>query len=113
MDDEFLSEPAVCRYNDEERFNGFVTEGTPGSFIAIKPNLDYYRKNLKLSVPQFFYITYKITQNEPVFENNISGLMKALDFEKLRNMLGKEVKTLQPAVQPPRRPTVPKQTIKQ
>lgn len=113
MDDEFLSEPAVCMYNDEERFNGFVTEGTPGSFIAIKPNLDYYRNNLKLSTPQFFYVTYKITQNEPVFENNIAGLMKALDFEKLKSMLGKEAKSTAPTTQKPVKKINPKTPKKQ
>lgn len=89
----YLSEPAICDFVDEERFKGFVTEGTPGSFFAIKPNLTYYRKNLKKSTPQFFHIKYKITQNDPVFEKNIAGLMKALDFEKLRSMLGKDAGT--------------------
>lgn len=86
----YLSEPAVCMWNDEERFNGFVAEGTQGSFIAIRPNMAYYRKNLKLSTPQFFLVQIKIEQGDPVFDENIAGIKNALDFEKLRSMLGKE-----------------------
>jgi hypothetical protein len=85
----YLSQSAVCMWNDDERFNGFVEEGTPGSFIAIKPNLSYYRKNLELSVPQFIQIQIKIEQGNLVFNENIAGIKKALDFEKLRSMLGK------------------------
>ena len=29
-----LSKPAICMWNDEERFENFVEEGTNGSFIA-------------------------------------------------------------------------------
>ncbi|WP_445738229.1 hypothetical protein [Mariniflexile sp.] len=87
---DYLNQPAICMWNDEERFNGFVEEGTLGSFIAIKPNIGYYRKNLKPSVPQFFHIQYELTQREPVFEKNIDGIKEAVDFEKLHSMLGKE-----------------------
>lgn len=89
--DDYLRQPAVCMWNDEERFNGFVEENTPGSFIAVKPNLLYYRKNMKLSTPQFFLIQIKIEQGNSVFDENIDGIKKALDFEKLRSMLGKEL----------------------
>ncbi len=58
-------------WNDEERFEGFVEEGTRGSFIAVKPNLSYYRKNLPKSSPQFFTVIYKLSQGDPVFEANI------------------------------------------
>ena len=88
--EDYLSQTAVCMWNDEERFNGFVEENTPGSFIAVKPNLLYYRKNMKLSTPQFFLIQIKIEQGDSVFDENIDGIKKALDFEKLRSMLGKE-----------------------
>ena len=36
--DNELGQPAICRWNEEERFEGFVEEGSAGSFIAIKPN---------------------------------------------------------------------------
>ncbi|HEY6435196.1 MAG TPA: hypothetical protein VIY47_01285, partial [Ignavibacteriaceae bacterium] len=90
-----LSKPAICRWNDEELFDGFVEEGVNGSFIAVKPNLDYYNKKLSKSVPQFFSVVYKISHGDPVFEANIIAIKKSVDFAALRTMLGKEgVKTV-------------------
>ncbi len=83
-----LSQPAICKWNDEERFEGFVEEGTRGSFIAVKPNLSYYKKNLPKSSPQFFTVIYKIGHGDPVFEENIAAIEKAVDFVTLKNMLG-------------------------
>ena len=87
--DSELSQPAICMWNDEERFNGFVEEGTKGSFIAVKPNLEYYSKKLPKSSPQFFTVVYTLTQNDPVFEENIAAIKEVVDFAKLKNMLGK------------------------
>ena len=84
-----LREDAICMWNDEERFEGFVEEGTRGSFIAVKPNLAYYKKNVPKSSPQFFTVIYKIAQGDPVFEANISAIQEAVDFVKLKGMLGK------------------------
>lgn len=84
-----LSQPAICMWNDEERFEGFVEEGTPGSFIAVKPNLAYYQRNLPKSSPQFFTVIYKLSEGDPVFEANISAIKEAVDFVALRSMLGK------------------------
>jgi hypothetical protein len=87
--DSDLSQTAICMWNDEERFNGFVEEGTKGSFIAVKPNLDYYNKKLPMSSPQFFTVVYTLSQGDPVFEENIAAIKEAVDFDKLRSMLGK------------------------
>ena len=94
--DEYLKKPAdslnkiaICMWNEEERFEKFVPEGTYGSFIAIKPDLAYYHKKLPLSTPQFFSVVYKISHGDPVFEENIANIQKAVDFAALRNMLGK------------------------
>ena len=84
-----LSKPAICIWNDEERFNGFVEEGIRGSFIAVKPNLAYYKKNLPKSSPQFFTVVYKISKGDAEFEENIEAIKKAVDFAALKNMLGK------------------------
>jgi hypothetical protein len=84
-----LARPAICMWNEEERFEKFVDEGTAGSFIAVKPNPAYYRKNLPKSSPQFFTVVYKIAHGDPVFEENIANIKKAIDFIKLKNMLGK------------------------
>lgn len=88
-DEEELSKPAICMWNDEERFEKFVEEGTRGSFIAVKPNLDYYHKKLPKSVPQFFTVVYTISGGDAVFEENMAAIKKAVDFATLKNMLGK------------------------
>jgi hypothetical protein len=88
-DEAVLIQPAICMWNDEERFEKFVEEGTKGSFIAIKPNLKYYHKNLPKSSPQLFFISYKISRGDPVFADNIEAIKKAVDFDKLKAMLGK------------------------
>jgi hypothetical protein len=87
--DSELSQNAICMWNDEQRFSGFVEEGTKGSFIAVKPNLGYYIKKLPMSSPQFFTVIYKVSQGDPVFEENIAAIKEAIDFGKLKNMLGK------------------------
>ncbi|MDN3655574.1 hypothetical protein QWZ08_08050 [Ferruginibacter paludis] len=84
-----LNQPAICMWNEEERFEKFVDEGTKGSFIAIKPNLDYYHKKLPKSSPQFFTAKYKISTGDEVFEENIANIKKAIDFATLKTMLGK------------------------
>ncbi|HEY5591172.1 MAG TPA: hypothetical protein VIK55_09160 [Paludibacter sp.] len=87
--DSELSQTAICMSNDEEQFSGFVEEGTKGSFIAVKPNLEYYNKKLPMSSPQFFTVIYTLSQGEPVFEENIAAIKEATDFAALKNMLGK------------------------
>ncbi len=77
-----LSKPAICMWNDEERFEKFVEEGTRGSFIAVKPNLAYYHKNLPKSSPQFFTVVYKISKDDPVFEENIANIKKQLILQR-------------------------------
>lgn len=84
-----LNKAAVCMWNEEQRFEKFVEEGTRGSFIAVKPNLNYYHKKLSMSSPQFFTVVYKVSHGDPVFEENIANIKKAVDFATLKNMLGK------------------------
>lgn len=84
-----LSKPAICMWNEEERFEKFVEEGSRGSFIAVKPNLNYFRTKLPKSSPQFFTVVYKIAHGDQVFEENIANIKKAVDFATLKNMLAK------------------------
>ena len=84
-----LSKPAICLWNDEERFTGFIEEGTKNSFIAVKPNPAYYRKNLQKSAPQFITVAFKVAGSRTVYADNMESLQKAFDFNALRNMLGK------------------------
>ena len=84
-----LTLPAICMWNEEEKFEKFVAEGTRGSFFAVRPNLDYYRKKLPRSSPQFFTVVYKIANGDAVFADNYDAIKKAVDFTTLKNMLGK------------------------
>ncbi len=84
-----LSKPAICMWNDEQRFERFVEEGSNGSFLAVKPNLEYYHKKTPISSPQFFSVVYKIAAGDQVFDYNISQIKKAVDLTILKNMLGK------------------------
>jgi hypothetical protein len=83
-----LSQPAICMWNEEERFEKFVEEGTKGSFIAVKPNLDYYHKKLPKSSPQFFSVVFKISKGDAVFSDNYEAIKKAIDFTTLKKMIG-------------------------
>lgn len=83
-----LNKPAICMWNEEERFEKFVDEGTRGSFFAVKPNLAYYHKKLPKSAPQFISVVYTLSTGDPVFEENISNIKKAIDFSALKKMLG-------------------------
>jgi hypothetical protein len=83
-----LSKVAVCMWNQEERFEHFVEEGTKGSFIAVKPNPDYYKK-LPRSSPQFFNVVFKIAHGDPQYEQNLAAIQQAMDFKDLQDMLGK------------------------
>ena len=84
-----LTLPAVGMWNEEERFEKFAEEGTRGSFIGVKPKLAYYHKKLPKSSPQFFTVVYKIAKGDAVFAYNYEALKKAIDFVKLKNILGK------------------------
>jgi hypothetical protein len=55
----------------------------------MKNVLKNYHKKLPKSSPQFFTVVYKISKGDPVFEENISNIKKAIDFAMLKNMLGK------------------------
>lgn len=84
-----LNQDAISMWRDEERFEKFVVEGTEGSFIAIKPNRDYYKKGLPKSAPQFFNVIYKIDEGNAIFKANMAAIEKAVDFDVLKSMLGK------------------------
>jgi len=84
-----LNKPAICIWNDEERFNGFVEEGSRGSFVAIRPNINYYRKKLPRSAPQFFSVVFKMSESVPLQAENMRQIQKSVDFLALRGMLGK------------------------
>lgn len=87
--DKDLLQPAVCNWNDEERFTGFLKEGERFAFYPVVPDLSYYKKGLPKSTAQFISVKYKYSVGNKVFEKNMEGLRKALSFEYLRSLLAK------------------------
>lgn len=86
-----LNQPAIVNRSDEERFTGFVEEGSSNSHFAVKHNPAYYKKGLPKSAPQFFTVVYSVWEGDEsaVYTDNISVIKKAVDFNALKNMLGK------------------------
>ncbi|CAN5456249.1 hypothetical protein BH10ACI3_BH10ACI3_21870 [soil metagenome] len=86
-----LSVPAIIDRASEEKFTGFLLEGSQGSYFAIKHNPAYYRRGLPKSVPQYFTVVFSVWEGDevPVFVDNMDSIKKAVDFRALRNLLGK------------------------
>jgi len=84
-----LSRPAIINRGDEERFTGFLEEGRPGAYYAIRHNQAYYRNGLSKSAAQFFTVVYSVDESDPVYPNNIEAVKKSLDLNLLKGMLGK------------------------
>lgn len=86
-----LSQEAIINRSDEERFTGFLEEGEPMAYFAVKHNPAYYRKGLPLSAPQFFTVTYNVLEGDefPVYAANMNAVKQAVDFAALRDLLGK------------------------
>ncbi|MFZ1702016.1 MAG: hypothetical protein WBO10_11570 [Pyrinomonadaceae bacterium] len=89
--DSELSQPAIVKRNDEEQFTGFVEENSPGSYFLVRHNPAYYRKGLPKSAAQFFTVVFSVLEGEPntVYVDNINAIKKVVNFNFLRNMLGK------------------------
>ncbi len=84
-----LARTAVCNWNDEERFTGFLAEGERFSFYPVLPDMSYYNKGLPKSAAQFISVKYKYSVGNAVFVKNIEGLRKVLSFDYLRSLLAK------------------------
>lgn len=84
-----LTQTAICNWNDEERFSGFVKEGVRGAFYPVVPDLRYYKKGLPKSAPQFISVKYKYSIGDPVFDKNLLAIRNVLTFDYLRSLLVK------------------------
>ncbi|POY37336.1 hypothetical protein C3K47_06105 [Solitalea longa] len=91
----------------------FTTEDDPFAKILIKPNPAYFNKKLPRSAPQFFTVYIRGNHNDPVVAKFMADIIKAIDFNVLKNILGKEPN--QPVAQakatPPAKPIAIKPVI--
>jgi hypothetical protein len=67
----------------------FTNDDDPFGQILIKPNPAYFNKKLPRSSPQFFWVYVRADFNVPVAKKFMTDIVKAIDFDMLKNMLGK------------------------
>lgn len=67
----------------------FTDDNDPFGKILIKPNPAYFNKKLPKSSPQFFWVYIRGNHKEPIAAKFMTDIMKAVDFNRLKNMLGK------------------------
>ena len=67
----------------------FTDDNDPFGEILIKPNPGYFNKKLPRSTPQFFWVYVTWDHNLPILSKFREDIMKAVDFTKLKSMLGK------------------------
>jgi hypothetical protein len=83
-----LSQPAIIKSADSfDTFSGFVSDKE--GMCLIKPNRDYYNKNLPRSSPQFFTVFYRWDNNDPIYKNAMAGIKQSINYQTLKNMLEK------------------------
>jgi len=90
MTPEELNKQAIVKKDPNDPLSYLFLDSKDGSGdILIKPNPDYFNKKLPRSSPQFFWVEVKWNPNDPISIKFKEGIMKAIDFAALKNMLGK------------------------
>jgi hypothetical protein len=85
-----LNESAIVKMDPKDGLSYlFTTEDDPFAKILIKPNPAYFNKKLPRSAPQFFSVYIIGNHKDPVVAKTMNDLMRAVDFEKLKSLLGK------------------------
>ncbi len=85
-----LNRQAIVK-NDPNDFANylFTDENDPFANILIKPNPAYFDKKLSPAAPQFFWIYLKGYHKDPVAVRFMQDIAKAIDFDMLQQMVGK------------------------
>jgi len=90
MPTEELNKQAIVKVDPNDNLSYLFLDSKDGSGdILIKPNPDYFNKKLPRSSPQFFWVEVKWNPNDPISTKFKEGIMNAVDFSTLKNMLGK------------------------
>jgi hypothetical protein len=67
----------------------FTDDNDPFGEVLIKPNPGYFIKKLPRSTPQFFWVNVIWNHNDPIVTRFSEDIINAVDFAKLKSMLGK------------------------
>jgi hypothetical protein len=85
-----LNQQAIVKMDPNDYLSYLFTDDNDGAGkILIKPNPGYFNKKLPRSSPQFFWVYVRANHKEPIAARFMTDVMKAVDFAKLKNMLGK------------------------
>lgn len=84
-----LNEFAIVKMDPKDHLSYVFVDGDDKmGKVLIRPNPSYFKK-VPRSTPQFFCITVTGDPKEPIANQAMEGLMKAVDFVGLKAMLGK------------------------
>lgn len=87
-----LADPAIIDHvKGESEFYGFVDAAHPYAAWPIRPNPDYFKKELPSSSPQFLTVQFNLytEDKETVYDVAFKELIKIIDFASLKAMIGK------------------------
>ena len=85
-----LDKPAIVKSDPHSSPNYlFTTADDPFCKILIKPNPYYFNKKLPKSTPQFFSVYVRADNKEAIAAKFMADIIKAVDFNLLKSMLGK------------------------
>jgi hypothetical protein len=91
MSAEELNQHAIVKLDPNANLSSylFTDDNDPFGEVLIKPNPGYFNKKLPRSTPQFFWVNLIWNHNDPIATRFSEDITKAVDFELLKNMLGK------------------------
>ena len=85
-----LNKPAIVKQDSHDFLSHlFINATDPYPDILIKPNPNYFDKKLPRTSPQFISVVIVGNHKDPTMIQAMEGLQKAVDFAKLKGMLGK------------------------
>ena len=85
-----LSQFAIVKQDPKDHLSYlFTNDDDPFGKILIKPNPSYFDKTLPRSSPQFFCVYISGNPKDPIAAMAMADMIKAVDFTKLKSMLGK------------------------
>lgn len=85
-----LNQPSIVKDDPRDYLSYlFTTDDDPFGRVLIQPNPGYFNNKLPRSTPQFFTVQISGDDTNIITGKAMVDIMKAVDFELLKNMLGK------------------------